>query len=179
MPSQKALTLLSSLMLIGLASCGARVSQCRRLAEPINEANSFIQDYEQDMDQALAQFSGAQNLSDINAAASDYIRAVENVRTELDALAQATGSVDIEDEQLNEYRNQYTTVFSQWTAALVTARDAMRQLTDVTTEEEVRSLFGRFQAQTDSAYSAIQTIDGQEAALIEGINAYCSSSVQQ
>lgn len=178
MPSTKALTLLSSLVLIGLTSCGGRVSQCAQLVGPINDAKSFVQQYEQDMDQALAQFSSAQNLSDINTAATDYSRAVENIRTQLNDLAQETGSINIEDEQLIEYRGRYTTVLTQWSTALTTARDAMQDLTAVASEDEVRSIFSRFQVQTDSAYSAIQTIDSQEAELIEGINAYCESNAQ-
>jgi len=178
MPSQKALTLLSSLVLIGLTSCSGNVSQCKQLSTPINDANAFVQAYEQDMDKALAQFSSAQNLGDINTAASDYINAVEKARGQLNALVQETSNASIEDEQLNEYRQQYVALLGQWTTALETARDAMQPLMDVTTEEEARSVFGRFQAQTDSAYSAIQVIDSQESALVEGINAYCESSTQ-
>ena len=174
--SQKALTLLSSLILIGLTSCGGSVSQCKQLASPINEAKGFVQEYEQDMDQALAQFSSAQNLGDINTAAKDYISAVEKARAQLDAFAQETSNASIDDEQLNEYRQQYVTLLTQWNGALTSARDAMQPLTEASTEEEARNVFSRFQAQTDSAYSAIQTIDLQEAALIEGNNAYCDAS---
>jgi len=175
---KKALTLLSSLILIGLTSCGGKVSQCKQLATPINEAKDFIRDYEQDMDQALSQFSSIENLTDLNTAASEYIRAVENARTQLNALAQEINSANIEDEQLNEYRGQHTELITQWSVALTTARDAMQSLTEVATEDEVRSIFGRFQARTDSAYSAIQTIDREEAVLVESLNAYCESNAQ-
>ncbi len=179
MPSQKVLTLLSSLILIGLTSCGGRVSQCKQLVTPINNADSFVQEYEQDMDKALAQFSSAENLSDMNAAASSYVRVVNNVLGQLNALVQETSAVNIEDEQLNEYREQYVVSITQWTTALTTARDSMAELASVATEAEVPSMFGRFQAKADSAFSAIQTIDTQEAELIETIVAYCESNAEQ
>lgn len=177
-PSQKVRTLLSSLILIGLTSCGGNVSQCKQLATPINETKEFVRQYEQEMDQALAQFSSIEGLGNVKVAASEYIQAVENIRRQLNALAQETGSLNIEDDQLNEYRAQHTILITQWDTALTTARDAMQQLSEAATADEINSIFGRFQAKTDSAYSAIQITDRQEAALIESLNAYCEANVQ-
>ena len=175
MSLRPAISLLSSLVLLGLASCGARVSQCGQLINTISEGQSFGAEYEQSINTALAQFSSAQNLTDIKAAASDYTAAVQKASNQSSALSQDLASLEFEDEQLTEYQQRYTAVATQWSTALTTAQEAMQVLATVESEEAFRAEFGRFQAKTESAYSAIQAISAEESQLVEGINAYCES----
>lgn len=178
MLTRQTTTLLSSLLLLGLTSCDSGMSQCGQLINTIREGQSFGAEYEQSVETALAQFSSAQNLTDIKAAASDYTAAVQKASDQSSALAQELGALELEDEQLTEYQQRYTTVTNQWSTALSTAKDAMQVLADVESEDAFRAEFGRFQAKTESAYSAIQAISAEEAQLVEGINAYCESAAQ-
>ncbi|MEL7331960.1 MAG: hypothetical protein AAFN12_06905 [Cyanobacteria bacterium J06560_2] len=176
MPSRPALTFLSSLLLLGLTSCGPRVSQCKQLIDTISEGQTFGIEYERSIKTSLAQFSSAQNLPDLKAAATAHIATLQKASTQSSALAQDLSSLTLEDPQLNEYRERYTAVTTQWSVALTTAQEAAQLLAEAESEEFFRAAFGRFQAKTDSAYSAIQAIDSEESQLIEGIGSYCSSA---
>ena len=178
MPNRSAVWLLSSLLLLGLISCSARVSQCGQLINTISQGQSFGTEYEESINTALAQFSSAQNLPEIKAAASDYTAAMQKASSQSSDLAQDLSALEFEDDQLTEYQQRYTAITTQWSAALTTTRDAMQVLATVESEEAFRSEFGRFQAQTESAYSAIQAISAEESQLVEGINAYCESAAQ-
>ena len=178
MPRRQAITLLSSLLLLGLTSCGLRVSQCQQLIDTLSEGQAFSLEYEQDSEASLARFSCAQNLPVLKAAAADNMSIFQMASARSCLLAQDIASLELEVEQLQEYQTQYTAVRTQQSAALTTAKDATQLLAEVESEEAFREDFGRFQAQTDSAYSALQSIDAEESQLIDGINAYCESPAQ-
>lgn len=178
MPSFKSVTALSTLILLGLTSCSAKVSQCNSLISTINGAQDFRTEYEQAMGQSLEQISNAQNLAETKSAASQYVAAVENASENTSQLVQALGNLNLDDEQLVEYRNRYSAVITQWTEALTSAQEAMQRLATADTEAAFRDDFDQFQKQTNSAYSTIQATDAEESSLIEGINAYCDSAAQ-
>ncbi|MEO1622036.1 MAG: hypothetical protein AAFU53_13525 [Cyanobacteria bacterium J06632_3] len=178
MRSKKALTLVSSLLLLGLASCGGRRSQCNQLITPINQAQTFRADYEQSMAEALAQISSAADLAQTKAAAQQYIAAVDTTTDNTTDLVEDIESTNITDPQLLEYRNRYTTLIIQWTDALTNARNAMRLAENAESDASFQEDFIRLQRQIDSAFSAIQTISAQEAPLIEEINTYCTAPTE-
>lgn len=169
---------LSSLILFGLASCSAKVSQCNALISTINGAQGFRSEYEQAMGQSLEQISSAQNLAETKSAAGQYVAAVESASASTSQLLQALGNLNLADEQLVEYRNRYSAVITQWTTALTSAKEAMQLLATADTENAFRDDFDQFQKQTNSAYSTIQATDAEESSLIEGINAYCDSAAR-
>ena len=179
MPNRSALSLLlSSLLLLGLTSCGGSLSQCGQLINTISQGQAFGAEYEQSVNTALAQFSSAQNLPEIKAAASDYTAAVQTASNQSSELAQELSALEFDDDQLTEYQQRYTAITTQWSTALATARDAMQVLANVESEEAFSAEIGRFQAQTESAYRAIQSISAEESQLVEGINTYCESAAQ-
>ena len=170
---RKGLPLLSSLLLLGLTSCIQQASQCKQLIAPINEAQSFAQDYEQSINTALASVSGAQNLPELKAAAADYMDAVQDASVASGGLAQTLGALNLVDPQLIDYRDRYVAVATQWSNALVSAREAMQLLAAADSEEAFQREFDRFQAKTNSAYSILQSVDSEESQLVEAINTYC------
>lgn len=175
MISPRKLTLLSSVLVLGLASCSGTVSQCNQLITPINESQSFRADYEQTMNRSLEQISGAQNLAESQSAATEYISAVEKANSGVAQLTDQIATANITDEQLLEYRNSYTTLSTDWAGALTTAKEAMELLTAAKSEDDFRNNFDLMQRQINSAYNNIQTIDVQESALIDSINTYCTA----
>ncbi len=178
MPFPKALTFISSLLLLGLASCSPQVSQCNQLITAINEAQVFDAEYEQAIEAALAQLNSAQNMAELQGGAGVYIATMQKASTQSDLLAQSLAAIELEDEQLKEYREGYATAAAQWSRTFSNARDAMQLLADAENEEAFRSVFGRFEAQVNSAFSALQTIDTEAAQITEGVNAYCESTAQ-
>jgi len=127
------------------------------------------------MSRALNQISGAQNLAESQSAASEYINAVDQANRGVTQLTERIANANITDEQLMEYRSNYTTLSRDWAAALTSAKEAMQLLTTAKSEDDFRDSFDRMQRQINSAYSSIQTIDVQESNLIEGINTYCTA----
>ncbi|MEO1635222.1 MAG: hypothetical protein AAFS04_09095 [Cyanobacteria bacterium J06631_9] len=177
MSPNRTLTLtFSSLILLGMASCSGRVSQCNSLISTLNEAQPFRVEYEQNMSDALTQISGAQDLAQTQEAAKQYITTVETVTDQTSDLVQDLASLDIVDEQLLEYRSRYTTLITQQTAALETAQDSMIILATVESEAAFAQDFDQFQQRTNGAYSVLQSLATEETTLIEGINAYCDPS---
>lgn len=169
----RALTLPSSLLLLALTSCGQPASQCQQLITLINDSQPFAQDYEQSINTSLGKVSSAQNLPELKAAASDYMGTVQDASVGSSNLARSLSELSITDEQLNSYRDRYVAVATQWSNALVSAREAMQLLAEADSEEAFQREFDRFQAKTNSAYSLLQSVDNEESQLIEGINSYC------
>lgn len=169
----KALTLLSSLLLLALTSCAQPASQCKQLITLINDAQSFAEAYEQSISTSLAQVSGAQDLPQLKAAAAAYMGTVQDASVGSRNLAESMGALELTDAQLSDYRDRYVAVATQWSNALVSAREAMQLLAESDSEAAFQREFDRFQAKTNSAYSLLQSLDSEEAQLVEGINSYC------
>jgi len=178
MPFPKALTFLSSLLLLGLTSCSPQVSQCNQLITAINEAQVFDAEYEQAIKAALAQLNSAQNMSELQSGAGVYIATMQKASTQSDLLAQSLAALELEDEQLREYREGYMTAANQWSRTFTDAKEAMQLLADAENEDAFRSVFGRFEAQVNGAFSALQTIDAEAAQITEGVNTYCEPAAQ-
>ncbi|MEM8502373.1 MAG: hypothetical protein AAF716_04390 [Cyanobacteria bacterium P01_D01_bin.1] len=171
---KRALTCLSSLILLALSSCSGRASQCNQLISTINRSESFISDYEQSINQSLTQISGAQSLEEIKSAANTYISAVSEASNQTNTLAQDIQDLALNDEQLSRYRNQYASILTQSAAALTSAQSAMQLIADANTEADFSNSFNTFQKQTSAAYETLQSSDSASSATIEEINTYCA-----
>lgn len=173
--SKTALTLVSSLLLVGIVSCDRKVSQCNQFADVINQSQSFKAEFESEIQSAMAQASSAQNLEDLQAFAGEYTAAVEKVTDEIGGMEQDLTGLSIDDEQLDEYRDSYVTIITSSREALTTAGNAMQTVAAVKTEDEFRKIFDAFQTQTDSAFSDLQSLSAEESALITQVNDYCGA----
>lgn len=167
--------LLSGFLLLALASCGGRVSQCNQFADVINQSQSFKTEFESKIESSMTQASGAQNLKDLQAAAGEYTAAVNQVTGEIDGMVQSLEGLNISDEQLDEYRDRYTTTIRDSKEALTTASSAMQLVTEAKSEDEFRKIFDSFQTRANGAFSNLQSLSAQEAELIGQINTYCGA----
>lgn len=174
-PATIARILLSGLLIVGLASCDRKVSQCNQLANVINQSQSFKAEFESEIQSAMAQASSAQNLEDLQTFAGDYTAAVEKVVGEIDGMSETLADLTIADEQLDDYRDSYVTVITDSKNALSEASDAMQLIATVESEDEFRTVFDTFQTQANSAFNDLQSLSATESTLITQINDYCGA----
>ena len=96
-----------------LASCGpSKVAQCNAFADVINQAQVFKDEFEAEIDSFTQQAQGAESLGDIQTAATQYIGAVDNVVTSIDGMVTSLNGLELADEQLVEYRDDYAEIIS-------------------------------------------------------------------
>lgn len=171
---KKVLTCFSSLILLALSSCGGRSSQCGQLVGTINRSGAFVSDYEQSINQSLTQISGAESLEDIKTAANTYIDAVDEAGDQTNTIIQDLQGLELSDEQLSSYRDQYASVLTESAAALTAAQSAMQLIADAETETDFSANFDTFQKQTSTAYETLQSNDSVGNTTIEEINNYCA-----
>ncbi|MEL6813645.1 MAG: hypothetical protein AAFP03_02385 [Cyanobacteria bacterium J06598_3] len=172
----KAPLLLTGFLLINLASCNSKVSQCNQFADIINDSQSFKSEFEAEIESSMTQASGAQGLEDLQGSAAEYTAAVDKVTTKIGTMVQNLENIDISDEQLDEYRDTYVTTITGSRDALTAASSAMQLVTNAKNEDEFRAIFDQFQTQANTAFSDLQTLSNQESDLIEQVNTYCGSN---
>ena len=165
-------------LLLGLASCSNTMSQCGQFASVINQSQDIKNDFESEIESAKIKASGAGGLAELKTSAQDYTAAVETVASQIDGMAQELASLDIADEQLDEYRESHVVVISEYKEALLSASGAMQLVVDAKDEDDFRSIFDKFQSQANSAFDDIQSLNSQESDLIGQINTYCNQEAQ-
>lgn len=170
--------LLGSTLLWSLASCSNTVSQCGQFAGVINQSQNIKDNFESDIESAKVKASGAKGLDELKTSAGEYTAAVETITEQIDGMAEELGGLNIADEQLDEYRDTHVIVISQYKEALLSASEAMQMVVDAKDEDEFRSIFDKFQAQANSAFSDIQSLNAQESDLLGQVNAYCNQEAE-
>ena len=165
---------IASLSLLVITSCSGTASQCKQFANVINQAQSVKIEFETAIESAMTKASGAQGLDDLQVSAQDYIDAMDTVTAEIDTMGQSLADINIDDEQLDEYRDSYVATIDQLKAAFDKAQGAMQMVVEAENEEAFKKVFDQFQTQANSAFTEIQTLDVQEGNLIEQVNTYCA-----
>ncbi len=179
LPSHRQKIFLSGFLLIGLMSCNAQASQCKRFADVTQQSQSIRESFDSEIESAQLAASGAQDLEALKAAAEEYTSAVSKVTDQLDAMTQSFEGIALEDEQLDEYRDRYVVFLSESKIALMTASGAMQMVIDAKTEAEFRDSFGTFTAQGDRAFSDLQSLDTEEDDILGQFNAYCAGELDK
>ena len=177
MPSKKFIMVPTSLALVmSLVSCSAsKVSQCNNFAEVINEAQGFKNEFEAEIDSFTQQASGAQSLEDIQTAAGQYIGAVENVVQNIDGMVGSLNELELADEQLAEYRTNYSNIISGSGQELQVASEAMQLVADAKSEADLSNILNEFQGKANEAFSNLQSLSVDESTLVTDINTYCGA----
>jgi hypothetical protein len=163
---------------MGLSSCSTAASQCKQFADVTQQYQSLRDGFEADIESSQLKASSAQNLADVQAAATEYTSAVAAITTELNAMLQDLGNLNISDPQLNEYRESYVITLTGSKAALEKAGGAMKLVQEAKTTAALRDVFSEYQTKGDRAYDDILSLDAQESALVEQVNAYCGQSFE-
>jgi len=164
------------LLALGLASCGSsKVAQCNSFAEVINDAQAFKNEFESDIDSFTQQASGAQSLGDIQAAATQYIGAVDTVVTNIDGMVGSLNGLELPDEELAQYRDEYVTIITGSGDELQVASEAMQLVAEAESEQALGNVLEEFQSKANSAFTNLQALSTQEATLVTNINGYCGA----
>ena len=169
--------MLGALIALGLTGCGAsKVSQCNNLAAVVNQTQTFMPEFETDIQAFSESAAQVKNLDDIKAAASQYTAAVDKVVTNLDTLVQDLGAISLKDETLIQFRDDYIGVVQGFSTALEEASQAMNLVVTVASEDDLPATIEASQQQTVSAVEAIENLSQTEATLITDVNAYCGAT---
>ncbi len=159
-----------------VAGCGeSKVSQCNRLAEVVNQTQTFMQEFESEIAEFSSNASQVESLDDIKTAATQYITAVDKVVVNLDGLITDLETTELNDEQLVTYRDGYIEVVRGFSAALGQASEAMGIVEGVGTEAELPAKIEESQQQTMNAVGSIQELSVEESSIISEVNAYCGA----
>lgn len=159
-----------------IAGCGeSKVAQCNRLAEVVNQTQTFMQDFEDEINDFTANAANVESLDDIKAAANQYITAVDRVVTSLDGLVVDLEGTELGDEELVGYRNRYIEVVQGFSSALSQASQAMGIVEEVETEDELPGKIEESQQETMQAVGSIQSLSVEESSIISDVNAYCGA----
>ncbi|MGB3297578.1 MAG: hypothetical protein WBA76_04855 [Phormidesmis sp.] len=161
-----------------LSSCSTAASQCKQFADVTQRYQSLRDNFEADIKSSQIKASGAQNLKDVQAAATDYTAAVNETTGQLDAMIQDLGGLNLTDPQLNEYKENYVTALAGSKAALKTAGEAMQLVVNAKTEDALRDVFNDYQTKGNRAYDDILSMDAKESATVEQVNDYCAQSFE-
>jgi hypothetical protein len=159
-----------------VASCGeSKVSQCNRLAEVVNKAQGFMPTFESNIQSFSTTAAQVKSLDDIKAAADQYVTAVNEVVTDLDALAVELEGTQLSDEQLVSYRDRYIEMVQGFSSALTQASDAMGIVQEVQAEADLPAKIEESQQQTVEAVQLIQELSVEESTIINEVNTYCGA----
>ncbi len=161
---------------VGLASCGeSKVAQCNRLAEMVNQTESFMGEFETEIQSFSQDITNVESLDDIKAATGEYTAAVEKVVSNWDNLANELETTELKDETLVQFRDEYTTIIRGYSSALTEASGAIGSIVNVQSEEELPDQIEQSQTQVTTAVETIQQLSQQESAIIQEVNEYCGA----
>ncbi|MEL6397576.1 MAG: hypothetical protein AAFR26_00655 [Cyanobacteria bacterium J06626_4] len=159
------------------AGCGeSKVSQCNRLAEIVNKAQGFMPAFESNIQTFSSNAAQVESLDDIKAAADQYVTAVNEVVSDLDALAVELDSTELEDEELIGYRDRYIEMVAGFSGALNQASDAMGIVQEVEAEADLPAKIEESQQETVQAVQLIQELSVEESTIINEVNTYCGAA---
>jgi hypothetical protein len=174
--SHRKLIPVSLVLVLGLASCSAsKVAQCNGFAEVINEAQGFKDEFEAEIDSFTQQASGAQSLEDIQTAAGQYIGAVEKVVGNIDGMVTSLNGLELPDEQLASYRDEYASIIASSGEELQVASEAMQLVADAKSEADLGNVLEEFQGKANQAFTNLQSLSVDESTLVNNINTYCGA----
>lgn len=173
-PRKLSFTLATAFLLAAIASCSNAASQCKQFADVTRQYQTIRESLEADLASSQIKISGAQNISDVQAAAADYTTAVNQASQQVDTMLQDISELNITDEQLAEYQESYVIALTGYKTAMASAGDAMQLVREAETESALRDVFTTHQAKLNRTYDDTLSIDAKEAAVVEQVNAYCS-----
>ncbi|MBT9313188.1 hypothetical protein [Leptothoe kymatousa] len=176
---------LSRSILLGVAAltltgCGSStVAQCNAFADVINQAQVFKNEFETEIDSFTQQAQGAESLTDIQTAASQYIGAVDKVVGSIDGMVTSLNDLDLADEQLSDYRKGYADIITGSAKELQVAGEAMQLVADAQSETDLSNVLEEFQSKANTAFTNLQNLSQNEATLVGDINTYCGADTPE
>ena len=119
------------------------------------------------------------NITDIKAAATQYTEAVNKVVDSLNGLANDLEIIDLSDESLEMFRDDYVGVVQGFSSALTQASSAMELVKTVDSETALPARIEESQDKTTEAVSSIEELSVTESTIINDVNTYCGVGPQE
>ena len=132
--------MLSAFLILSLASCSSAASQCKQFADVTLQYRTLRDSFETNIKSAQVQASGAQDIEDVQTAATAYTQTVEAATSSLDAMLKDLSNLSIADPQLDEYRESYIINLTGYRTALEAAGSAMQLCRPCLQREAIRLL---------------------------------------
>lgn len=152
------------------------VEECNQFATEVNRNQVIMDEFESEIRTFSETAAAAETLDGIQAAATQYVGAVDGVISDLDALATDLETFTFRDEQLTTFRDNYVTVVAGFNEALSIVGAAMGNVAEAESEAELSNSLSTVQADTAKAVEQIEQLANDEATIIEDVNAYCGAS---
>ena len=113
--------------------------------------------------------SAAKKIAEALADNKPVVEKINGMTTDLDA-------VELADESLMGFRDQYAEVTAKLAQELGNTSEAMAILQSVETEEDLLPAATEFQEKAFEAFSNIETLSTEEDEITTGINDYCTAA---
>ncbi|OKH19593.1 hypothetical protein [[Limnothrix rosea] IAM M-220] len=174
-PRHAALSM-GAVLTLGLSSCGvSTVQQCNDLSEVMNQGEEFQAEFEAEMEEFGNQFANSADIESIKTMAGSYMDVVGRVVTKIEGMSTDLKAVNLPDETLAGYRDQYAEVTTQFGQELAKTSEAMASLKNVETEDDLIPAATEFQSKAVDAFTKLDALSTQGDEVTAQIQGYCEA----
>ncbi len=173
---QKFLIPVGIVITAALSGCGvSKVEQCNNLVAVINQGEEFKAEFEEQMTSFTDSTSDIAGIEALKTVANAYLTASDSMLINIQEMTTELNELELEDQTLDNYRNDYSGILSKFSQALVNTNEAMQLLSVVDSQQELVNIIGEFQTKSQSAFEDLNNLSTQENALTANINSYCQA----
>ncbi|NER81443.1 MAG: hypothetical protein F6K42_18125 [Leptolyngbya sp. SIO1D8] len=148
-------------------------AECNQFATVVGQNQQIMASFNAEIEAFSQNASQAETLEDIQAAARQYVEAVNGVIENLDTLVDDLNVLSLSDEPLSSYRNQYSAVVEGFNESLMIAAEAMNGVAEAESEEVLPERVETLQTDTVGAVEQIQQLAAEETDIIQNVNTHC------
>ncbi|MEM6838027.1 MAG: hypothetical protein AAF609_14370 [Cyanobacteria bacterium P01_C01_bin.120] len=162
-----------------MAQSGPMIEECNQFATGVNRHREVMNSFEAEIATFAENAVAAETLAEITAAASQYVDAAGDITASLETVASDLDTLSLTDTQLTNYRDEYVVLVAGFSTALTTVSDAMAQVAASETEDQLSDSLQAVGEETTTTIDEIETLAIEESAIIDEVNAYCTSEPGQ
>ncbi|AFY38439.1 hypothetical protein Lepto7376_2144 [[Leptolyngbya] sp. PCC 7376] len=167
---------MGAVLTLGLSSCGvSTVQQCNDLAEVMNQSEEFESEFEAEMEAFGSQFANSADIESIKTMAGSYMDVVGRVVVKIEEMTTNLQAVNLPDETLAGYRDQYAEVTTKFGQELAKTSEAMASLKDVETEADLIPAATAFQEKAVDAFTNLDSLSTEGDQLTSQIKEFCEA----
>ncbi|MEM0979490.1 MAG: hypothetical protein AAGH78_04360 [Cyanobacteria bacterium P01_H01_bin.58] len=153
------------------------VQDCNQFAAVVNRGAASMSAFESEIIAFSQNAAQAETLDDITRAAQQYVDAVDDVVVLLDTMVVDLDALPLVDTQVSTYRSDYARLVTGFSDNLSLASDAMGEIAAVESETQLQTQLESSLVDMLQAVEEIEGLAAQTGTLIEGVNAYCGTTL--
>lgn len=162
---------------VAQAQSAAVVHDCNQFAAVVNRGATSLSAFEGEIIAFSQNAAQAETLEDITRAAQQYVDAVDEVVVLLDTIVVDLDALPLVDTQMSTYRSDYAQLVTGFSDNLTLASDAMGEVAAVESEAQLQTQLELSLVDMLQAVEEIEGLAAQTGTLIEGVNAYCGTTL--